>query len=76
MSDFVSKSIFDFGHDIGASLLQARPENKFEIFSPVSIVAALNLVLLGAKGNTFDELLSVLRYGGSECCSCGHKTDP
>lgn len=66
LSDYVSKSIFDFAHDIGLSLLQSRPDNKFEIFSPVSIVAALNLVLLGAKGSTFDELLSALKYGGSE----------
>uniref|UniRef100_A0A336K6Z7 CSON002129 protein n=1 Tax=Culicoides sonorensis TaxID=179676 RepID=A0A336K6Z7_CULSO len=65
LSDYVSKSVFDFGHDIGVSLLQSRPDNKFEIFSPVSIVAALNLVLLGAKGNTFDELLSVLKYGSN-----------
>lgn len=66
LSDYVSKSIFDFGHDIGLNLLQTRPDNKYEVFSPVSIVAALNLLLLGAKGNTFDELMSVLKYSSSE----------
>lgn len=66
LSDYVSKSIFQFAHDIGFSLLQMRPDNKYEVFSPVSIVAALNFLLLGAKSNTFDELLSVLKYSSSE----------
>lgn len=34
-----------------------------DIFSPVSIMAVLNLLLLGAEGNTYRELLGALRLG-------------
>lgn len=34
-----------------------------DIFSPVSIMAVLNLLLLGAQGNTYRELLAALRLG-------------
>lgn len=57
----VSKSIYDFGHQVTKQLLRIR-NSKFEVISPLSIAAALNVVLLGSRGNTFNELMSTLGY--------------
>lgn len=61
-SQNVAKSIFDMARDLARLLIQTRSSNKFQIFSPISIAAALNMVLLGAKGRTYEELMSVLGY--------------
>lgn len=60
----VASSIFDLAHNLGQNLLSTRSQ-KFEVFSPTSIAAALNLVLLGSRGETFNELLATLGY--SKC---------
>lgn len=60
----VAKSVFDLGNTITQQLFQTR-NSKFEVISPLSIAAALNVVLLGSKGDTFNELLSALKY--SKC---------
>lgn len=64
-SNDVSKSIFDLGNILTKQLLQTR-NSKFEVISPLSIAAALNVVLLGAKGDTFNELLKTLGYSKCE----------
>lgn len=61
MSTDVAKSIFDLGNKLTTLLLQTR-SSKFEVISPLSIVAALNVVLLGSKGETFNELMNTLGY--------------
>lgn len=60
----VAKSIFDLGNKLTKLMLQTR-NAKFEVISPLSIASALNVVLLGSKGDTFNELLSFLGY--SKC---------
>ncbi|XP_063700550.1 serine protease inhibitor 28Dc isoform X2 [Culicoides brevitarsis] len=45
--------------------MKMKPNSKSEVISPVSIVSSLNLVLLGAKGTTYDEILSTLGYNES-----------
>lgn len=64
-SNDVAKSIFDLGNTLTNHLLRTR-NSKFEVISPLSIAAALNVVLLGAKGDTFNELLRVLEYSKRE----------
>lgn len=64
LANNLAASIFDFAHDIGKTLLSSSTQ-KFEIFSPTSIAAALNLVLLGSKGKTFTELMDALGYSRS-----------
>lgn len=61
----VARSIFDLGNELTKKLLQTR-NSKYEVISPLSIAAALNVVLLGAKGETFNELLRTLGYSKCE----------
>ena len=39
--------------------ITAKSSNKFEILSPISIVSALHLALLGAQGITYNELMDL-----------------
>ncbi|KAG5675521.1 hypothetical protein PVAND_005417 [Polypedilum vanderplanki] len=41
----------------------ASTTNKFEVLSPLSVASALQLALLAAKGQTYDELIQVMNYG-------------
>lgn len=61
LANSLAATIYDFAQDIGKTILSSR-SSKYEIFSPASIVAALNLVLLGSKGKTFSELMTTLGY--------------
>uniref|UniRef100_A0A6B2EJH8 Putative serine proteinase inhibitor n=1 Tax=Phlebotomus kandelakii TaxID=1109342 RepID=A0A6B2EJH8_9DIPT len=54
-----AKNILNLAHQIGTSLLDSRSE-KVIVYSPVSIAAALQLILLGANGETYNELLKLL----------------
>ncbi len=49
---------------------QLRSENENLFFSPISMSAALDMTRLGARGETLDEMVSVL--GGSQEESLHH----
>jgi serine protease inhibitor len=54
----ISQSIFDLSQKITERTLQSSSD-KYQVISPVSVASALQLALLGAKGNTYDEINSV-----------------
>lgn len=58
LSSAVADLAFAIGQHSAADLSVAS-----DIFSPVSIMAVLNLLLLGAEGTTYQELLGALRVG-------------
>ncbi|XP_017154282.1 serine protease inhibitor 28Dc [Drosophila miranda] len=61
-SDQIARSVLNFAHNL-ANQLSGR-YRKTEVFSPLSIVSSLALLLLGAKGRSYQELSSV--FGTSD----------
>ncbi|XP_037710862.1 serine protease inhibitor 28Dc [Drosophila subpulchrella] len=55
ISDQIAKSVFNFANYLGQHL----GYKKTEIFSPLSIVNSLALLLLGARGRSYEELSAV-----------------
>lgn len=53
ISNVIAKNILNFAHLIGAQLNSLE---RSEIFSPLSIMSALSLLTLGAKGRSYQEL--------------------
>lgn len=59
----IAANALDVAHDIGVTVLAEEGSNKkAEVFSPLSIYSALSLLLLGASGSTFDELLRLMHF--------------
>ncbi len=61
----VARDVLDLSQRITSKILE-RSDKKFEVFSPISISAALHLALLGANGSTFEELMGLIGYSNSE----------
>lgn len=61
ISQLLATNALQLAHDIGANLLLDSTE-KTEVFSPLSIYGAINLLLLGANGQTFDEIMKFLKF--------------
>lgn len=59
ISNAIATNVLQMAHDVGETLLRTRNE-KTEVFSPLSIYAALSLLLLGSGGNTYQELLNIM----------------
>jgi len=55
-------SIADSIVDFAVNLSTGRPREENLIFSPFSITSVLNMLLLGAEDNTYQQLREVLRY--------------
>lgn len=60
-SNSVSEAVLKLGHDIGTAVLRKSTDKAF-VISPISIASALSLVLLGAKGETHQELMRLMGY--------------
>lgn len=60
-SERIATNALDLARDIGATVL-ADSQKAAEVFSPLSIYSALSLLLLGASGTTFDELLRLMHF--------------
>lgn len=59
-SELIASNVLALAHDISRTLL-VDSRAKAEVFSPISIYSALSLLLLGSNGQTFDELLQLMR---------------
>lgn len=59
VSELIASNVLTLAHDIGQNIL-VESQSKSEVFSPVSIYSALSLLLLGANGQTFDELMRLM----------------
>lgn len=61
IGDIIAENVLHFGHNLGLELAALDPlATKSEIFSPLSIMAALSLLMLGAKGRSYQELKQLL----------------
>lgn len=60
-SEFISQSVMRLGYNIGRELSKHRLSGA-HIFSPVCIGSAMSLLLLGANGKTFQELMQLFGY--------------
>lgn len=68
-SYYVSEKVLQLAQKIGNIIIEKDPNAKSHVFSPVSISAAINLVLLGSSGKTFKELMNALGYTNNEILS-------
>lgn len=62
LANRIALSVLNLSQQLTAKVLSST-NNKFEVLSPISIGSALQLVLLGAKGKTYDELREFMNYG-------------
>ncbi|XP_065356954.1 serine protease inhibitor 28Dc [Calliphora vicina] len=61
ISDIIAENVLHFGHSLGLELAALDPyATRSEIFSPLSIMGALSLLTLGAKGRSYQELKQLL----------------
>lgn len=58
VSDFIAFHVSQFSHNVGVRLVESQ-YSKSEVFSPVSVMSALALLMLGAKGKSYKELRKV-----------------
>lgn len=68
-SYYVSEKVLQLAQKIGNLIIERDPEAKSHVFSPISISAAIHLVLLGSSGKTFKELMHVIGYTNNEILS-------
>ncbi|CRK93960.1 CLUMA_CG007486, isoform A [Clunio marinus] len=61
-SSEIALSVLDLSHRILDDIMQDSSQDKYQVISPISIAAALQLALLGANGMTFNELMDVMGY--------------
>lgn len=64
VSDELAKNVLQFAQEMGTSVLQ-NSDKPTEIFSPLSIYAVLSMILLGANGQTYNELMRLLNLNSS-----------
>ncbi|XP_017483805.1 PREDICTED: leukocyte elastase inhibitor-like [Rhagoletis zephyria] len=55
-AELVSSSILSFAHDVGLLLNDDVQFGKTSIFSPVSIMSSMAMLLLGSKGRKYEDL--------------------
>uniref|UniRef100_A0A1I8MLJ0 Serpin domain-containing protein n=1 Tax=Musca domestica TaxID=7370 RepID=A0A1I8MLJ0_MUSDO len=60
-ADMIAENALQFGHNMLQQLSYMDPyATRSEIFSPLSLMSALSLLMLGAKGKSYQELKAVL----------------
>lgn len=57
-SERIALSVLDLSQRLTENII-SQSKRKYEIVSPISIASALQLVLLGAHGMTFNELMDL-----------------
>jgi hypothetical protein len=57
-SELIALTVLSLSKKLMSDILSSGT-NKYEILSPISLSSALQLALLGAHGETYDELLSL-----------------
>lgn len=58
VSNGIASGVMSLSQKLATRVLQSS-SNDYEVFSPISISGALQLVLLGSKGTAYDELRNV-----------------
>lgn len=65
VSDSLAKNVLQLAQEIGTTLLQDS-DKQTEVFSPLSIYTALSVLLMGANGQTFQELKSLMKINNGK----------
>lgn len=61
ISDVIADNVLQFGNNLALEIAKLDPRSsQSEIFSPLSIMAALSLLTLGAKGRSYQELKQLI----------------
>lgn len=60
ISELLSKNMLQLSQEIVTAILQ-NSDNPSEVVSPLSIYTALSILLMGSNGQTFNELMSLLK---------------
>lgn len=65
VSDLLAKNMLQLSQEIGTTILQ-NSDKPSEVFSPLSIYTALSILLMGANGQTFQELMGLLKINSGK----------
>lgn len=65
VSDILAKNVLQLSQEIGTMILQDS-DKPTEVFSPLSIYTALCILLMGANGQTFQELSRLLKINNGK----------
>lgn len=68
ISELLAKNVLQLSQEIGTTILQDS-DKPTEVFSPLSIYTALSILLMGANGQTFQELMSLLKINNGKLSS-------
>lgn len=66
VSDLLAQNVLQLAQEIGTTVLQDS-DQPTEVFSPLSIYAALSMLMMGSNGQTFQELMSLLKMNNGKC---------
>lgn len=69
VSELISRNTLQFAQEICATLLEDST-SKSEVFSPLSIFGALSLLLLGSSGQSYEELINLLKFSDGKLHQC------
>ncbi|XP_055295012.1 serine protease inhibitor 28Dc [Sitodiplosis mosellana] len=68
VSELLAKNMLQLSQEIGTTILQDS-DRPTEVFSPLSIYTALSILLMGANGQTFQELMGLLKINSDSYLS-------
>lgn len=66
ISQLLAKNVLQLSQEIGTAILQDSDRSS-EVISPVSIYMALSILLMGSNGQTFNELMNLLKISNGKC---------
>lgn len=67
VSALVSRDVLQLAQDIGTTVLKTSNE-KAVVFSPLSIFGVLSTLLMGSNGQTYSELMRLLKFNEGVTC--------
>lgn len=65
ISQVLAKNVLQLAQEIGTTVLQDS-DKQTEIFSPLSIYTVLSMIMMGSNGQTFQELMTLLKINNGE----------
>lgn len=65
ISELLAKNMLQLSQEIGTTILQDS-DKASEVFSPLSIYTTLSILLMGANGHTFQELMNLLKINNGK----------
>lgn len=66
ISELLAKNVLQLSQEIGTTILQDS-DRSTEVISPISIYMALSILLMGSNGQTFNELMNLLKISNGKC---------